>query len=72
MTRLAPFMGPSEGPHACAGPRGPDARPGSAARPPSAPDPVFVLDDRRAPSARPPQFSVKVYRPYFTHPFFSI
>ena len=54
-----------------AGPGGPDARPGSAYSPPSAPGPVCVLDDRRASSARPPQFSVKVYRPYCTNPFFS-
>ena len=35
-----------------AGPGGPDARPGSAVRPPSAPAPALVLDDSRAPTAR--------------------
>ena len=52
-----------------AGPQGPDARPRSAARPPSTRGTVFVVDDRRAPSARPQQISMKVYRPYCTHPF---
>ena len=54
-----------------AGSGGPDACPGLAARSPSAPDPVFVVDDRRAPSARPQQISMKVYRPYCSHPFTS-
>ena len=40
---------PMKDPPVGAGPGGPDARPGSAARPPSAPDPVFDLGDRRAP-----------------------
>ena len=69
--RQAPLMGPNEGPPGWRRPGGPDARPGPAALPPSAPDPVFDLVDRRAPSARPPQFSMKVYRPYCTHPFTS-
>ena len=36
---------PMKNPPAGAGPKSPDAHPGSAARPPSAPDPVFDLGD---------------------------